>query len=64
MESLLPLAPYQIEHAFERAWASYRYRNKALENPAGWWAAMLTNWAKQWQKIEADKARHENDEGN
>lgn len=62
LEALLKLAPYQIEHAFERAWAAHRTRRKDLSNPAGWWATMLTSWVKQWEQIRANEARHENDE--
>ena len=40
-DALMAVPLEHLAEVFELCWRKHRLRNKALENPAGWWAAML-----------------------
>jgi DNA-binding transcriptional ArsR family regulator len=50
-KALLPFNSEQLKEIFQQVWRFHQTRNKALENPAGWWAKMLVKSAENYAKI-------------
>lgn len=55
-DALLAVPLVHLAEVFELCWRKHRYRNKALENPAGWWAAMLRQSAEVVAKAVAQSS--------
>lgn len=49
-EALCSLKVQELNEVFDMAWRLHRTRNKALENPAGWWASTLKRTAEACRK--------------
>ena len=52
--TLWQLPPAGLNEVFELAWTHHRLRNKALDNPPGWWVATLTRLASAWLKVKQE----------
>jgi hypothetical protein len=55
-DALLAVPLVHLAEVFELCWRKHRLRNKALENPAGWWAAMLRQTAEVVAKAVAQES--------
>jgi len=55
-DALMAVPLEHLAEVFELCWRKHRLRNKALENPAGWWAMMLRQTAEVVAKAVAQSS--------
>lgn len=56
--ALMAVPVAELAKVFELCWRMHRTRNKALDNPAGWWARMLSRAAEGLGKTLNSEEKH------